>query len=133
MTLRISSLILACGVAAAVLHAAGAYAAPPTPQPEAATRTDAHSTDGAGTTIISGQESPIGLYITPWKNAFTKQGMYSPVNHRMQILPEPVDPDTFHLQTVYYDTIQAYRAKQLGRAGAQASPPASSGQVTPPH
>lgn len=106
MTFRIHALALACGTLAAALYATAAIAAPAAQQPAA-------KAEHPGTTIISGQESPIGLYITPWKNAFTKQGMYSPANHRMQIVPEPVDPDTFHLQTVYYDTIQAYRARQL--------------------
>lgn len=105
-------------------------AAPPAAPPNAkdAPKVGTHAPDnGSGTTIISGQESPIGLYITPWKNAFTKQGMYAPRNHRLQVMPEPVDPDTFHLQNLYYDTITAFRAKELA---AQRGHPASGGATS---
>ncbi|HEU0198051.1 MAG TPA: hypothetical protein VFQ88_12680 [Nevskiaceae bacterium] len=97
--------LLLCGV-----WSVSAVAAP-APAPAAHKPPTAKGTT-AGTTIVSGDESPIGLYITPWKNAFTQQGLYEPQTHRLQVLPEPADPDTFKRQNVYYNTISAYRAKQ---------------------
>lgn len=76
--------------------------------------TDARPGDeGAGTTIIGDRESPIGLYLTPWKNEFATRGMDRPA----QIVQEqmaPIDPQVFKRQNVYYDTIQEYRQAELG-------------------
>lgn len=69
--------------------------------------------EGAGTTIIGDRESPIGLYLTPWKNEFATRGMDRPA----QIVQEqmaPIDPQVFKRQNVYYDTIQEYRQAELG-------------------
>lgn len=69
--------------------------------------------DGAGTTIIGDRESPIGLYLTPWKNEYAQRGMDRPA----QIVQEqmaPIDPGVFRRQNSYYDTITSYRQAELG-------------------
>ena len=69
--------------------------------------------DGPGTTIIGDRESPIGLYLTPWKNEYAQRGMDRPA----QIVQEqmaPIDPQVFRRQNSYYDTIQEYRQAELG-------------------
>ena len=69
--------------------------------------------EGPGTTIFGENESPIGLYITPWKNAYAERGMDRPARFLEEELL-PVDQQVFHRQIEYYDTIAAYRRKQLG-------------------
>jgi Flp pilus assembly protein TadD, contains TPR repeats len=69
-----------------------------------------------GTTIIGGQESPIGLYITPWKNDYAQPGLGRPES-LLQERPAPIDPDVFDRQVEYHDAISAYRAAQLSSAG----------------
>ncbi len=96
------------GLAAALL------AAPAGAQKSQAASKDAQPGDeGAGTTIIGDRESPIGLYLTPWKNEYATRGMDRPA----QIVQEqmaPIDPQVFKRQNTYYDTIQEYRQAELG-------------------
>jgi len=69
--------------------------------------------EGAGSTIVGNRESPIGLYLTPWKNEYAERGMDRPA----QIVQEqmaPVDPDVFRRQNSYYDTITRFRQAELG-------------------
>ena len=77
-----------------------------------ASKNDHHS---RGTTIIGGQESPIGLYITPWKNDYAQPGLGRP-HSLLQERPEPIDPDVFHRQVEYNDAITAYRAARMSSA-----------------
>jgi hypothetical protein len=95
-----------------------ALAAPPKkaaepPAAAAAPAGDAEN-EGPGTTIFGEQESPIGLYITPWKNANAERGMDRPARFLDEEML-PVDRETFHRQIEYYDTIAAYRRAQLGK------------------
>ena len=100
------------GLAGALLLASPAWAqskAPKKDVPAASTAVD----DGPGTTIIGDRESPIGLYLTPWKNEYAQRGMDRPA----QIVQEqmaPIDPQVFRRQNSYYDTIQEYRQAELG-------------------
>lgn len=89
------------------------------------------NTRGPGTTIMSSEESPIGLYIAPWKNSFTQPGLFAPRKHRMQIVPEPVDPDTLQRQNVYYQTITSYRANERGIQPAAGHEPAGASTPQP--
>jgi hypothetical protein len=97
------------GLAAALLAVpAGAQS-----RPQAAPKPGAPADDGAGTTIIGDRESPIGLYLTPWKSEYATRGMDRPA----QIVQEqmaPIDPQVFKRQNTYYDTIQEYRQAELG-------------------
>ena len=69
--------------------------------------------DSAGTTIVGDRESPIGLYLTPWKNEYAQRGMDRPAQI-VQEQMEPIDPGVFRRQNSYYDTITAYRQAELG-------------------
>ena len=71
--------------------------------------------EGAGTTVIGDQESPMGLYIMPWRNSSSDPGLDKPA----RLLEEamlPMDRDVFRRQTEYYQTLQAHRAKQAAGA-----------------
>lgn len=98
------------GLAGALLVAAPAWAQSGKPAaPDKAAATD----DSAGTTIVGDRESPIGLYLTPWKNEYAQRGMDRPA----QIVQEqmaPIDPGVFRRQNSYYDTITSYRQAELG-------------------
>ncbi len=58
----------------------------------------------AGTTIIGERESPIGLYITPWRNATPEKELDRPARFLDEALM-PLDPEVFRRQLEYYNTI----------------------------
>ena len=96
---------------APVPAAAAAGAAPvPTPAPAAAA---ALAPGEIGTTIIGDQESPIGLYITPWKDDYAERGLDRPARLLDEAM-EPIDPATFRRQIEYYETITEFRRQQRG-------------------
>lgn len=67
--------------------------------------------EGGGTTVIGDQESPIGLYIMPWRNSSADPGLDKPA----RLLEEamlPMDRDVFRRQTEYFQTLQTHLAKQ---------------------
>lgn len=97
---------------AASKPAAQAAATPPAEAPAA----DADSSP-IGTNIFGDKESPIGLYITPWKNAYAEKGLDRPARLLDEAV-EPIDPGTFRRQMEYYQTISDYR-----RARQQAQGP----------
>ena len=71
--------------------------------------------EGGGTTVIGDQESPIGLYIMPWRNSSADPGLDKPA----RLLEEamlPMDRDVFRRQTEYYQTLEAHRTKQAAGA-----------------
>ncbi len=75
-----------------------------------------------GTTIVGDQESPIGLYITPWKDEYAERGLDRPARLLDEALL-PIDPATFRRQIEYYETIAAYRRSQRAAgAGKPQSP-----------
>lgn len=76
------------------------------PIPESAT---------SGTTIVGDRESPIGLYITPWKDDYAERGLDRPARLVDEAM-EPIDPATFRRQIEYYETITAFRKRQQGAA-----------------
>lgn len=77
--------------------------------------------DDAGTTVVGERESPIGLYITPWRNARAEQDIDRPAR-LLQVDMSPVDRDVFARQVEYHRALtEASRAKQ---APTPAAPPA---------
>lgn len=69
-----------------------APAAPKSPQPE------------EGTTIVGERESPIGLFITPWRNALAEKD----IDRAARLLQEellPVDEAVFVRQVEYYEAL----------------------------
>lgn len=64
----------------------------------------------SGTTIVGERESPIGLYITPWRNAFSQQDIDRPPR-LLEVNLDPVDPIVLGRQVEYY---HALRNAKLG-------------------
>jgi hypothetical protein len=65
-----------------------------------------------GTTIIGDTESPIGLYITPWRESNAEKDIDRPA----RLLQEemlPIDKDVFERQIEYYDALSG-AAKRKG-------------------
>ena len=65
----------------------------------------------SGTTIVGERESPIGLYISPWRKAAPEENIDRPA----RLLNEdayPVDPDVFERQVQYYDALTGHQAAQ---------------------
>lgn len=83
-----------------------------------------------GTTIIGEQESPIGLFITPWRNAHAEKDIDRPARLLQEELL-PIDQGVFVRQLEYYEALSgALRGKnvvtppvQLAPAPPPASPP----------
>ena len=61
-------------------------------------------TADTGTTIIGERESPIGLYIAPWRNAAPEKELDRPARFLDEALM-PLDPEVFRRQLEYYNTI----------------------------
>lgn len=75
-------------------------------------------TDNAGTTVVGDRESPIGLYITPWREAAPEAQMDRPARFLEEELL-PLDADVFRRQIEYYNTITAHLAARNGGAAAK--------------
>jgi len=101
------TLSLAMGLAAAML------ALPGWAQTDSKAPKSVFDDEAAGTTIVGDRESPIGLYLTPWKSEYATRGMDRPAQI-VQEKMEPIDPQVFKRQNIYYDTIQEYRQAELG-------------------
>ena len=60
--------------------------------------------DDSGTTIVGERESPIGLYITPWRNAYAEQDIDRPAR-LLRVDMSPIDRDVFTRQVEYYEAL----------------------------
>ncbi len=58
----------------------------------------------SGTTIVGERESPIGLYITPWRNAFSQQNIDRPPR-LLDVDMEPIDRVVFARQVEYHKAL----------------------------
>ncbi|HKY90101.1 MAG TPA: hypothetical protein VJM11_03640 [Nevskiaceae bacterium] len=92
------------------------------PPPKVAGQADKR--DQSGSTIIGERESPIGLYITPWRNAYAEQDIDRPAR-LLQVDLSPVDRVVFSRQVEYFDALSA---ASKAKAAPKAPPPA----VAPP-
>lgn len=78
--------------------------------------------DDSGTTIVGERESPIGLYITPWRNAYSEQDIDRPAR-LLQVDVAPIDRTVFARQVEYYSALtEAAEAKKAAPAAAPAAP-----------
>ncbi len=77
----------------------------PTPKVEAAKGGDASR---MGLTIMGDRETPLGLFITPWKNAYPPQREDRPAL-LVDETTRPLDPDTFQRQSNYDEAFSTYR------------------------
>ena len=67
--------------------------------------------DREGTTIVGDRESPIGLFIQPWKNALPEKELDRPARYLEEVLL-PLDAEVFRRQVEYFNTINDHlRAK----------------------
>ena len=76
--------------------------------------------DDSGTTIVGERESPIGLYITPWRNAYAEQDIDRPAR-LLRVDMTPIDRDVFARQVEYHDALTKAAAAK-GAAPAPANP-----------
>lgn len=67
--------------------------------------------DGGGTTIFGERESPIGLYIMPWRDARAEKDIDRPAR-LLQEKPTPIDRVVFNRQVEYYDVLAAELKKK---------------------
>ncbi|MEW6167146.1 MAG: hypothetical protein AB1651_05560 [Pseudomonadota bacterium] len=73
----------------------------------------------AGTTIIGERESPIGLYIMPWREARPEADMDRPARLLQEDL-QPLDEDVFVRQIEYHDALSdALKQKGLVTPGGR--------------
>jgi hypothetical protein len=79
----------------------------------------AGGTDG-GTNIIGERESPIGLYITPWRNAAAETDLDRPAR-LLSVQLEPLDHRVFSRQVEYYEALTA--AQKAKTEPAPSAPP----------
>ena len=86
----------AAGGIAAPVPAAAPAAAPATAATPAPPVDEVHM----GLTIQGDKESPLGLFITPWKNAYAPEQGEQPAL-LLDITAQPLDPDTFRRQVSY--------------------------------
>ena len=105
-----------------------AQALPPPPddeQPAIPIRQDLRDevrSDDSGTTIVGERESPIGLYITPWRNAYSEQDIDRPAR-LLQVDVTPIDRTVFARQVEYYSALtEAAEAKTAPPVAAPAAP-----------
>ncbi|MDD3762000.1 MAG: hypothetical protein PHP86_01740 [Nevskiales bacterium] len=86
------------------LPAVGTQQAEPAPPP-------ARAADASGTTIIGERESPIGLFITPWRDSLPESDMDRPARLMQEDLV-PLDEEVFVRQIEYYNALdKALKAK----------------------
>lgn len=62
--------------------------------------------DAGGTTIFGERESPIGLYITPWRDARPEQDIDRPAR-LLQDKMLPIDRAVFNREVQYYEALSA--------------------------
>ncbi|HEY9547188.1 MAG TPA: hypothetical protein VIR56_14345 [Solimonas sp.] len=74
-------------------------------------RDDSPAVDKPGTTIFGERESPIGLYITPWRDAHAEKDIDRPAR-LLQEKAVPIDRKVFDRQVEYYDVLAAELKKK---------------------
>lgn len=68
----------------------------------------------AGTTIVGEDESPMGLFIMPWRNSGADAGLDKPARLLDEALL-PLDRDVFRRQVEYYTTLSEHSAQQSAK------------------
>lgn len=79
--------------------------------------------DGSGTVIVGERESPIGLYITPWRNAYAEKDIDRPAR-LLQVDMLPIDEDVFIRQIEYHNALSK-------AAAARRTPPPAAAPAAP--
>ena len=120
-TLRVGLAVLGLGLLTPVF--AQPFAPPTESAPASAEPSTAREDlrDNSGTTIVGERESPIGLYITPWRNAAPEQDIDRPAR-LLQVDMAPVDRDVFERQVEYHQALSEARRSQQAPAAAPPAP-----------
>jgi hypothetical protein len=66
-----------------------------------------------GMTVIGEQESPLGLYIMPWRNSSASGGLDRPARLLEEALL-PIDPKVFNRKVIYHKALSE-KLEQTGR------------------
>jgi hypothetical protein len=85
--------------------------AAPAGAPRAAPPADGPVIQAPGMAIIGDQESPLGLYIMPWRQSAAESGLDRParlLEDQLMLL----DPDVFRRQVEYHRALSEHLAKQ---------------------
>lgn len=90
-----------------------APSAPPADTPIAPTAAP-QQLPGAGTTVVGERETPIGLYIMPWRQSEAQGGLDRPARLLDEEL-RPLDPEVFRRQVEYHRALSEHLQK-TGRA-----------------
>lgn len=101
----ITALLIAAGLLSSLPAAAqtgNGSEAPAEPALSPADREDLR--DQTGTTIVGERESPIGLYITPWRDAYSEQDIDRPAR-LLQVDMSPIDREVFARQAEYHKAL----------------------------
>ena len=73
-------------------------------QPAVETVTAPPKKPEVGTTLVGERESPIGLYLTPWKNSYAEKDIDRPARLLQEDLL-PIDEDVFVRNLEYYEAL----------------------------
>lgn len=117
----VTALSLTVPVLAHAAPAAKAKPAAPAPanddQPALDTTAKANATtagSGLGTTVITGEgESPLGLYLTPWRDSRPEKDIDRPARLLQEDM-RPIDRDVFERQVEYYDALSGAAKSKKG-------------------
>lgn len=72
------------------------------------------SGSGLGTTVITGEgESPLGLYLTPWRDSRPEKDIDRPARLLQEDM-RPIDRDVFERQVEYYDALTGAEKRKKG-------------------
>lgn len=86
----------------------------PTEQPALSPADREDLREDGGTTIVGERESPIGLYITPWRDAYSEQDIDRPAR-LLQVDMSPIDREVFGRQVEYHKALTETGRNQPGR------------------
>lgn len=78
---------------------------------------DGSVVEAPGMAIIGDQESPLGLYIMPWRQSGAQSGLDRPAR-LLDDVPMPLDPEVFRRQVEYHRALSEHLQKQ-GRVTPQ--------------
>jgi hypothetical protein len=95
------------------LSSSFAAATPPAADSKQASSTKVESAQAGdaarmGLTIMGDRETPLGLFITPWKNAYPPQREDRPAL-LLDETAKPLDPEAFRRQSNYDEAFSTYR------------------------
>lgn len=115
-SLRTVTVLALVSWSSCVVQAQDAVPPTPTEQPALSPADREDLRDDPGTTIVGERESPIGLYITPWRDAYSEQDIDRPAR-LLQVDMSPIDREVFARQTEYHKALS-----ELGRNRPGAAP-----------